>query len=133
MGSRKAFTMIEMVVSAILLIGVMSLVTSLAFRVDRVWIDVRHHRLAMTELSNQLELLTRLSVAELPEAIEGLTPSNLVAEALPEASLFAELQNEGLLTRITLKLDWQRRHPAKPMQMVAWVASQSTENGEGEE
>ncbi|MEZ6088591.1 MAG: hypothetical protein R3C05_11300 [Pirellulaceae bacterium] len=126
---RQAFTMIEMVISAMILFGVMSLVASMAFRVDRVWIDVRHHRVAMTELSNQLEVLTRTPVEQLPDAINNLMPSSAVAEALPNVSLSAELQEEGSLTRITLQLDWQRRHGGKPMRMVAWVSS-GTEDGQ---
>ena len=130
---RPAFTMVEAVVAAGLLLVVMSFVTSLAYKVDLVWQDTRHRLTATNELSNQLERLTLLSPEELPAALRSLEASELAARTLPRPELTGEIIDDSWGKRLVLRLNWQRRHPARPVQLVAWLPPENaTETSQGD-
>ena len=122
---RSGTSMIEVVVSAGILLVVMSFVASLTFRINLVWKDIGQHRAAMNELSNQLERLTLLADDDLAAAIALLEPSAVISQTLPEPALAGELIKDDWGNRLVLKLDWQRPHPAKPVQLVAWLPTHS--------
>ena len=113
--------MIELVISAMILVTVISFVTSLLYRIDGVWSDCADQRAAMCELSNQLERLTLLSPDQLSDAIESLEPSPTVARTLHEPVLNAQLITDEFGPRLVLQIDWQRRYPGRPVEMVAWI------------
>ncbi len=116
--------MIEAVVSAAMLLVVMSFVTSLLFRVDLVWRDTCSHRAAINELNNHLDYLSMLPPDELPQAIDSLQPSESVARVLDSPTLSGDISTDKLGYRITLLLDWRRPMGGKPVQMVAWSCSE---------
>ena len=72
---RRGYTMTDLVVAATLLVGIMSFVAPLAVRSGRLWQDSRHYRLALDELSNQLERLTSLDEGERDAALAELSVS----------------------------------------------------------
>ncbi len=92
---------------------VMSLVVRMTFSVDRVWRDVGQHRVAMQELSNQLDRLTMLPSDQLASAMKSLEVSEVVKRTLPAANLQSELIRDELGVRIVLRIDWQRPVPAQ--------------------
>ena len=57
---RRGVSLLELLVSGVVLVTVMTLVTTLCIRISSVWKDVGHHRVAVAELSNHLDRLTRL-------------------------------------------------------------------------
>ena len=118
---RAGFTMIEAVVSAGLLMVVMSFVVQMTFRIDGVWGDTHHHRIAIQELSNQLDRLTRLSVEEIQTELQQLQPSEAIHETLHEATISGELVKDEFGQRVALQLNWDKRQPGKPMEMSAWL------------
>jgi hypothetical protein len=105
-----------------LLIAVMSVATPLAVRQARLIKANRDYRLALDELSNQMDRLTALSPAQLPQAVEQLAPSDFVAARLPDSKLTGELAPAEIGTRITLQLAWKDSpaHTA-PASLAAWV------------
>ena len=118
---RRGFTLIESVVAASLLLVVMTFVSSLVFRIDEVWKDVGHKRIAMNELSNQLEVLSLLRQDQVVDAIATMEPSIETTRTLTGAQLTGELIDDQWGSRIVLHVDWQRKHPGKPITMSAWL------------
>ncbi len=118
---RHGFTVTEMLVSALLLTTVMSVVGPLVVRGDRLWQDARYGRLALEELSSQLDRLTCLTEDQRMVALAELAPSEYARAALPNPQLTAEtvLDQDG--QRLVLQLSWDR--PAAPgrMKLVGWI------------
>jgi hypothetical protein len=110
-----------MLVSALLLTTVMSVVGPLAVRGDRLWQDARHGRLALEELSSQLDRLTCLAEDQRQAALAELAPSEYAREALPNPHLSAETVRDRDGRRLVLQLTWDR--PAAPgrMTLVGWI------------
>jgi len=118
---RCGFTVTEMLVSALLLISVMSLVGPLAVRSDRLWQDARHGRFALEELSSQLDRLTGLPGDRLQAALAALAPSEYAREALPKPQLSGRIMRDRDGRRLVLQLTWER--PAAPghCTLVGWI------------
>lgn len=96
--------------------------TPLVVRHGRLLTAHRQYRLALDELSNQLERLTALPEAELLAAVEQLTASDFAAARLPGVELKGELAPDDLGTCVTLRISWdepQRREA--PLSLSAWV------------
>lgn len=128
---RSGYTMTDLVVGATLLIGLMSFVAPLSVRTGRLWQDSRHYRLALDELSNQLELLTRLDETERVAALENLSVSPQVSSRLPNPVLHAKTIEDEDGTRLVLQLQWDRIGPAGPVTLVAWIDPMSSESSTG--
>ena len=118
---RCGYAMTEIVVAATLLIAVMSFVAPLAVRSGRLWQDSRHYCLALDELSNHLEQLTRLDEAELTATLSDLKPSRQVSRRLPNPVLEADILDDHDGRRLALHLQWDRVGPARPVTLVAWL------------
>jgi len=105
-----------------LLSSVLAFSTPLVVRHGRLLTSQRDYRLALDELSNQLERLSALPAAELPAAVARLAPSEFAATRLHGAELRAELSPANMGQRLTLRLSWdepQRR--AAPVTLAAWI------------
>lgn len=123
---RRGFTLVELIVSASLLVVVMTFVTSLAFRIDQTWKQISHQRIAINELSNQLDRLTRLTPAELATAIDAIDVSPEARQTLLHPQLTAEEIDDELGSRVVLRLDWQRSIPGRPVELVGWLPAEKT-------
>jgi hypothetical protein len=114
--------MIDLMVSLTLLIAAMSTVTPLVVQHGRILQSQRHYRLALDELSNQLERLTALAPDELPNALQQLAPSSFVAERLSGANISGELAAVEGGKRVTLHITWNEVGRRKrPLTLAAWV------------
>ena len=118
---RRGYTMTDLVVAATLLVGIMSLVAPLAVRSGRLWQDSRHYRLALDELSNQLERLTNLDEGERDAALAKLSVSPQVRGRLPNPVLHAHSIDDSDGARLVLQLQWDRVGHAMPVTLVAWI------------
>ncbi len=119
---RRGVSLIELLVAAVVLVAVMSLVTSLCFRISLVWQEIGHRRVAVAELSNQLERLTRMDPEDVPLALASLKPSALVEQTLLAPQLSGEMVESEIGHQIELQLNWRRRYPGKPVELVGWIA-----------
>ena len=108
-SARHGVSKVEMLVAASLLVTVMSFSVSGFQRINGIWKDIRDRRLAVCELSNQLEELTRLSADELDAALPDLKPSELCANSLKQTKLSGTGGEDGLGQRIDLTLTWRPR------------------------
>lgn len=119
---RSGTTLIELLVAFTLLTALLGAALPLIVRHQQLLASARTYRLALDELSNQLETLTALDAEQLPAALETLAPSPFATERLPGAKLNAVLDASGDQPRLTLSLAWDelgRRD--KPLALVAWL------------
>jgi len=117
----RGFTVTELVVAAGLLVVVLSVVTSLTVSSGRLRQDSRHYRLAVDELSNQLEWLITIDEARRAEAIESLSPSPQARDMLPNPVLSAERLSDKHGNRIALHLAWDRLGKSTPVTLIGWI------------
>jgi len=118
---RGGFTITELIVAATLLVVSMSVVASLTVSAGRLRQDARHHRLALDELSNQLERLTSLDKTSRVNALAELAPSPQMLELLPNPVISAETLSDESGTRLVMHLVWDRLGKGNPVTLVGWV------------
>ena len=118
---RRGLMVTELIVAATLLVVIMSVVGALTVRCGRLWQDSRHYRLAIDELTNQLERLTALNEADLAGAIAELSPSQQIRSALPSPFLSAERLADENGSRLVLQLTWDRLGKKTPVTLVGWI------------
>ncbi len=119
--SRSGILTVELLVAAITLLSVITFFTTCSFQIRLVWKDIRHQRIAMEELNNQLESITQLNENQASTALANLTPSTLCKNALRNPKLTGSLKRDLLGTRLTLQLNWDKRHPGKPLEVSGWI------------
>jgi len=124
-SSRSATTVLEVIVSITMLMAALTLSLPLILHNERLLIEQRNYRLALDELSNQLDRLTPTSREELSLALEQLTVSPFVAERLPGAALTAELNPIDAGQRLILSLTWQDPNEHK-VALAAWLFQDTT-------
>jgi hypothetical protein len=120
---RRAVTSFEVLVAFSLVATVIGMSAPLIVRHGRLLATARHYRLAVEELTNQLERVAALPPADIDEAVSSINVSDFTAEKLPGAELTAELHDAEFGRRVTLHIVWdepQRRET--PLTMTAWVA-----------
>ena len=120
-AKRRGFTMTELVVAATLMVAMLSVVAPLAVRSGRLWQDCRYYRLAVEELTNQLEYLTSLDEVERTAAIAELSPSSQVSTTLPNPVLSVETLTGEDGTRLVMRLAWDRLGDNAPVTLIGWV------------
>ena len=118
---RRGVTMAELMVSAVVLMTIMSFATTLCFQVNRVWVDIADRRIATTELSNQLHRLSVMDGEQLNESLGTLEPSPFCRSNLDSPKFAVETSSDKIGTRIELALSWKRPYPTTPVKMAAWV------------
>ena len=125
--NRTGLTKMEVLASTILLMAVMSVTATMFHKINLVWKDIRHHRIATGELVNQLDILTRVEAGEIKTAIKELKPSNICSDALPKSTLSATVVKDAVGERIDLEIQWRSRNgtrdDARPhrAQLSGWL------------
>lgn len=120
-NDREGFSLIELIVAASVMVAVMTLVTTLCIRIHRVWKEIGDHRVAVSELSNQLEHLTELDIKQLPAELEQLEVSSVLRTTLKSPTISGELRETELGPQIILQLNWTRPYTGKPVTLSGWV------------
>jgi Tfp pilus assembly protein PilV len=127
-------TTLEVIVAFTLLVSVLGISAGLIVRQARLLTSQRDYRLALDELSNQLERLTALPEQQLTDdALDSLEVSQFTRERLYQAELSGESVAAEPGVRITLSLRWRQAQPdAPPVKLSAWVypAAESAPGGE---
>lgn len=118
---RPGTTIVECVVAAGVLMVAMGTVTTMAFRVSRVWMQTGHQRIAMDELSNQLERIIDAEPNKIDQMIDGIEPSEVAMTSLDEPELSATRVRDELGDRVTLQLQWRSPHPVAPVELTGWI------------
>jgi len=120
-SSRRGITILELLVSVAILLATVTVITTLIFKCGMIWKDVSQRRVAVRELSSQLEELTLLDQDSAKEQIERLELSAICTERLPEAKLTGVLSEDNLGVRIQLSLNWKRSVETKPVILCGWL------------
>ena len=116
----RGVSSIEFLVSFSVVVTVMTFATSMMFNISGVWRDIEHQRLAVCELSNQLEVLTRFTGDALIEKIKRIEPSEFCKQGLDEPTIKAVLVADQLGQRIDLELVWQHLPVDKKVRLSGW-------------
>ena len=103
---RTATSTLEVIVAFTLLSGVMAALAPLVVKHRRLLTAQRDYRLALDEVSNQLERLTALPAEEISTALQQLKPSEFAAAKLPGVELRGELESIDFGRRLRLSLTW---------------------------
>ena len=103
---RSGISSIEAIVAFTILTTALTLSLPLVVHHQRLLESTRHYRLALDELSNQLDRLTSLPAADVRSELARLSPSLFLAKNVPGATLTGELQSADLGQRLTLRLTW---------------------------
>lgn len=130
---RHAFTLIELVVSASLVIAGLAIFGQLTTATGRTWVQTRHHALALEELSSQLDRLVALPSGMIDDAIAELKPSEAAVDSLPGVTLAAKRFDDRDGARIELSIDWDRGRPSQPLRLTGWIADTPASEPETEE
>ena len=124
MGShpRRGTTIIEFVVACSLLGSLMLFVVPSTIRIGRLQRVIRQDRIAMDEVTNQLDRLASLPLGQLKQELDRLTPSEFAVAGLPNPRLSGTLRDSEEGNRLALQLSWNspgRR--VAPLTMATWV------------
>jgi hypothetical protein len=116
-------TTVEVLISFTLLITVLSFSAPLMVKHSRLLKAQRDYRLALDELSNQIERLSALPQDELPAAVEKLAPSEFITAHLSGVQLRGELAANDNARRVTLRLAWDEPQRLQaPVSLAAWIS-----------
>ncbi len=119
--------MLEVLVALTLLMSVLSVSVTLIVRHGRLLVTQRHYRLALDELSNQMDRVTTLPPGEVAQALPQLAASSFVAERLPAAKLTAEAMPTDIGQRVVLRLTWNEQHE-QTVAMTGWALPRGNSN-----
>jgi Tfp pilus assembly protein FimT len=126
---RQGATVVELLVSSTLVVTLLGIVAPLSVQGGRLWQETRHQHVALDELSNQLERITSLAGNERDRAIADLNPSAFAKSVLPKVQLDAKSIMDEDGNRISLSIQWERRFPAAPLTLTAWITPQTDAAG----
>jgi hypothetical protein len=117
---RRGMSSMEALIALMLLSSMLSVSLTLIVRHGRLLAAERNYRLALDELSNQLERLTALPASDLAEAMKQLKVSPFTAERLPDAELVGELAPADNGQRVQLRITSNK--PTDPtVSMSGWA------------
>lgn len=118
--------MLDLLVAFTLLVTAISISAQLVVRHGQLLKSQRNYRLALDELTNQLDRLSALAPSELPNSIQAIVPSEFISRLLPNARLTGKLAESAGGTRVSLDMTWDEMgHRKKPVAMAAWVFKRS--------
>jgi hypothetical protein len=126
--NRCGTTLLECIVAASILSVAIGTVTMAVFRIGRIWTGTGHYRIALQEVSNQLESLTQMPPDQVRTAIDSLAVSPAVERSLIDAKLSGELIQDDFGDRVKLQLSWGDGRTTRPIHMTAWLADPMVEN-----
>jgi hypothetical protein len=120
--AHGGFTIVEVVVAFSLLATLLAVATPLAVRHRRLLSSARDYRVAIEELSNQLERLTVAPADELESRLAELEPSEFALRHLPGAKLTGAFEAADIGRRLALEIVWDEpQRQRAPVSLSAWV------------
>jgi hypothetical protein len=119
---RRGISSIEALVGFTILSTAITLSLPLVVHHQRLLESARHYRLALDELSNQLDRFVAVPSSDLASEIKELKPSSFIISELPGAQLTGELKQADIGQRLTLHLTWTDM-PRRPtsISLASWI------------
>jgi hypothetical protein len=133
---RTATSVIESLVALTLLTTLLTVSTPLVVRHGRMLAAQRAYRIALDELTNQLDRLSATAPDEVSAAVDQLALTPFAAARLPGAKLTGRLEPANFGQRLRLEISYaDSQLQTSPVTLVAWVpaASQPSEGETAEE
>lgn len=125
--------LVELVVALSILVTLLSVSATMMVRHTRLMTSQRNARIALDELSNQIELLTGLNPDEAEAKIAGLELSRFAADRLSDPKLTGQLSpptEDGVPQRLTLQLVWgPERQRGRPLELSTWLVPSADVKG----
>ena len=122
---RTALTVLESLVALSLLGVALSVAAQFSVRHNHLLTDLRTHRLAIEQLTDELDRLARLPSDERAAAVEKLNDS--------DSRVTAALQPEATGVRIVVAYEWPAAEHTKPrLSLTGWAYDAQSEAGETE-
>jgi hypothetical protein len=122
-STRVGTSSLELLIAFTLLASVIAFATPLAVKHSRLLAGQRNYRVALDELSNQVDRAALLSGAELREAVASIEPSDFAAARLPGVKIYGQLESIDAGQRLTLSLSWEDQPPGvPPLSLATWIA-----------
>ena len=124
---RHGTTIIEVIVACSLLGSLMLFIVPSAIRNGHMQQVIRHDRIAMDEVTNQLDRLALLPLNQIKQEVARLTPSEFAVAGLPNPSLSGTLQESEEGYRLALEISWNSPgRSVAPLTMATWIYPTST-------
>lgn len=126
----------EAMIATVILVAAMGFASTMIHRINRLWGNAHRHQFAISELSNQIDSLVRLTPQQASDALDSIDVSEACKETLKHASLSGVIAKDELGSRVTLQLTWIDRTDANPVELSAWIpnakanAKSKTDGGE---
>jgi hypothetical protein len=117
---RFATSVLEVIVSLTLLMSVLSVSLPLIVRHGHLLMVQQHYRLALDELSNQLDRLMGIPAEDVPQALNQLSVSPFTSARLVGAKLNAEMKPAEIGQSVTMRLTWKDSQEQSAT-MTGWV------------
>ncbi len=131
---RRGTTIIEVIVACSLLGSLMLFIVPSAIRNGRLQRVIRQDRIAMDEVTNQLDRLARLPWNQIKPEVARLTPSEFALAGLPNPILSGTLRDSEEGYRLALEISWNSTgRNVAPLTMATWIYPLSTTKSLGEE
>jgi hypothetical protein len=131
--SRTGASSLELLIAFTLLASVIAFATPLAVKHNRLLTAQRNYRVALDELSNQVDRLMLLSDAELREAVTMIRPSEFASQRMPGVKIQGQLEPIDVGQRLTLSLSWDDQPSSvPPISLSAWVVPRAATAAAGQ-
>jgi hypothetical protein len=130
---RAGISTLDTLVAFTLLVTTLSVATPLVVRHGRLLKSQRDYRLALDELSNQMDRLIAMPAGELPAAVQQLAPSDFLTERIPSAQLTGETNQANTGMRVILRISWNEMSGSRmPVTLAGWVSPPTQTGGTAE-
>ena len=127
---RRGVLKAEALLASVILVAAMGFASTMIHRINGLWSNAQRHQFAIGELSNQIDELARLSPQQATEALESIDVSEACKETLKDETIVGEIKKDELGNRITIKLSWNDRKDANPIELSAWLQDTKSDGGE---
>lgn len=117
-GVRAGVSLVELIVASTLMVTALTVTAKLTVSGGRMWQETRRDRVALEELSNQLDRLLSLPRRERDGEVASLAVSAEARAVLGDSELTGERLADEAGRRLVLRLRWGNR--PKPMVLVGW-------------
>ncbi len=119
--TRRGISAVEVLVSITLLMTVLSCSMVLIMRHGRMMVAQRHYRIALDELSNQMDRITALPAEQVADSMKKLAVWPFTAERLVGAKLTGELKPTDVGQRVVLRMAWKDSSTDETVSLAGWV------------
>lgn len=120
----------EAMLATAILLTAMSFASTMVHRINHLWSDAQRHQFAISELSNQVDRLVRLTPEQADEALASIDVSEACKRTLKDASLSGTITKDELGDRLTLRLTWNDRKNANPVKLSGWLRGSKADGGD---